>query len=209
MCGIAGILKLTGSILTEDVGAVLRMLDAQFHRGPDDWGLLVPDAALADLETRRLLERFDPAHIRVYTAIPGAPAAVLGSRRLSIIDRSLNGRMPMGTDDGRRWIVQNGEIYNYRDLRAELAGTGPFRSASDTEVLLRGWDAWGDGVTERLRGMFAFALFESAPRPRLLLGRDRFGIKPLYRYEDRARVVFASEVRAIVASGLVPDEACP
>jgi asparagine synthase (glutamine-hydrolysing) len=209
MCGIAGILKLTGSILTEDVGAVLRMLDAQFHRGPDDWGLLVPDAALADLETRRLLERFDPAHIRVYAAMPGAPAAVLGSRRLSVIDRSLHGRMPMGTDDGRRWIVQNGEIYNYRDLRAELAGTGPFRSASDTEVLLRGWDAWGDGVTERLRGMFAFALFESAPRPRLLLGRDRFGIKPLYRYEDRARVVFASEVRAIVASGLVPDEACP
>ena len=209
MCGIAGTFRLTGSVLAEDVGAVLRMLDAQIHRGPDDWGLLVPDSAVADPETRRLLDRYDPAHIREYAAVPGAPSAVLGSRRLSIIDLSTHGRMPMGSDDGRRWVVQNGEIYNYRELRAELAGTGAFRSATDTEVLLRGWDAWGDGVTERLRGMFGFALFDSAPRPRLLLGRDRFGIKPLYCYEDRTRVVFASEVRAVVASGLVPDEASP
>src|SRR5260370_32874859 len=106
MCGIAGILKLTGSILSEDVGAVLRMLDAQFHRGPDDWGLLVPDAALADLETRRLLERFDPAHIRAYAARPGAPAAVLGSRRLSLIEPSLPGAMPMDTGRERRRNVQ-------------------------------------------------------------------------------------------------------
>ncbi len=209
MCGIAGTFRLTGSVLAEDVSAVLRMLDAQIRRGPDDWGLLVPDSALADAEIRRLLERYDPAHVHAYPAVPGAPAAVLGSRRLSIIDLSTHGRMPMGSDDGRRWVVQNGEIYNYRELRAELVGAGAFRSATDTEVLVRGWEAWEDGVTERLRGMFAFALFEAAPRPRLLLGRDRFGIKPLYCYEDRTRVVFASEVRAIVASGLVPDEASP
>jgi len=209
MCGIAGIFRVTGSVIAEDVGAVLRMLDVQIHRGPDDWGMLVPDAAFADVESRRLLDRFDPAHVRAYAAVPGAPAAVLGSRRLSIIDPSTHGRMPMGSADGRRWVVQNGEIYNYRELRAELAGTGPFRSATDTEVLLRGWDAWEDGVTERLRGMFAFALFDATPRPRLFLGRDRLGIKPLYCYEDRTRVVFASEVRAVVASGLVPDEASP
>jgi len=111
-----------------------------------------------------------------------------------------------GRRRGRKWVVHNGEIYNYRELRAKLGGADSFHSSTDTEVLLRGWDAWGDGVTERLRGMFAFALFEAAPRPRLLLGRDRFGIKPLYCHEDRARVVFASEVRAVVMSGLVPDE---
>jgi asparagine synthase (glutamine-hydrolysing) len=209
MCGIAGIFRLTGSITAEDVCAVLQMMDAQVHRGPDDWGLLVPDAAIADTEVRRLLEGFDPAHVRAYPSVPGAPAVVLGSRRLSIIDRSPRGRMPMGGDGGRRWVVHNGEIYNYRELRAELGGADSFHSATDTEVLLRGWDAWGDGVTERLRGMFAFALFEAAPRPRLLLGRDRFGVKPLYCHEDRARVVFASEVRAVVMSGLVPDETSP
>ena len=209
MCGIAGTFRLTGSVTAEDVCAVLRMLDAQVHRGPDDWGLLVPDTVFSDTETRRLLDRFDPAHVSAYAAVPGAPAVVLGSRRLSIIDRSRLGRMPMGGSDGRRWVVQNGEIYNYRELRALLGGTDTFRSGADTEVLLRGWDAWGDGVTERLRGMFAFALFEAAPRPRLLLGRDRFGIKPLYGYEDRTRVVFASEVRAVVTSGLVPDETSP
>src|SRR5215470_3617782 len=209
MCGIAGIFRLKGSIMAEDVRAVLRMLDAQIHRGPDDWGILVPDSAFADLETRRLLDRVDPAHVRAYAAVSGAPAAVLGSRRLSIIDLSTQGRMPMGSGDGRRWVVQNGEIYNYRELRAEIGGTGAFRSSTDTEVLLRGWDEWEEGVTERLRGMFAFALFESAPRPRLLLGCDRLGIKPLYCREDRTRVVFASEVRAVVASGLVPDETSP
>ena len=209
MCGIAGIFRLTGSVNAEDIGAVLRMMDAQVHRGPDDWGLLVPDMALANAEARLLLERLDPDRVRAYAAVAGAPAVVLGSRRLSIIDRSSRGRMPMGGDDGRRWVAHNGEIYNYRELRAELGGAATFHSGTDTEVLLRGWDAWGDGVAERLRGMFAFALFEASPRPRLLLGRDRFGIKPMYAYEDRTRVVFASEVRAVVTSGLVPDEASP
>ncbi|MBI1725722.1 MAG: asparagine synthase (glutamine-hydrolyzing) [Candidatus Rokubacteria bacterium] len=209
MCGIAGIFRLTGSVSAEDIGAVLRMMDAQVHRGPDDWGLLVPEVASADSEVRLLLEHLDPDHIRTYAAVPGAPPVVLCSRRLSIIDRSPRGRMPMGGDDGRRWVAHNGEIYNHRELRAELGGAATFRSATDTEVLLRGWDAWGDGVAERLRGMFAFALFEASPRPRLLLGRDRFGIKPLYSYEDRTRVVFASEIRAVVTSGLVPDETSP
>ena len=209
MCGIAGIFRLTGSVNAEDIGAVLRMLDAQVHRGPDDWGLLVPDTALANADVRLLLERLDPDRVRAYAAVAGAPAIVLGSRRLSIIDRSSRGRMPMGGDDGRRWVVHNGEIYNYRELRDLLGGAASFRSGTDTEVLLRGWCAWGDGVAERLRGMFAFALFEASPRPRLLLGRDRFGIKPMYAYEDRTRVVFASEVRAVVTSGLVPDEASP
>jgi len=209
MCGIAGVFKFTGSITAEDVSAVLRMLDAQIHRGPDDWGLLVPSAAAGEPDIRSLLERLDRAHVRTYPSAPSAPAVVLGARRLSIIDRSPRGRMPMGTDDGRRWVAFNGEIYNFRALRSELGDAAAFNSATDTEVLLRGWEVWGDATPERLRGMFAFALFEATPWPRLLLGRDRFGIKPLYTSEDRARVVFASEVGAVLRSGLVPSETNP
>jgi len=209
MCGIAGVFRITGSVTAEDVCAVLRMLDAQIHRGPDDWGLLVPSAAAEKPDIRSLLERLDPAHVSTYPSASSAPAVVLGARRLSIIDRSSRGRMPMGTDDARQWIAFNGEIYNFRELRSELGDAAAFNSATDTEVLLRGWEVWGDATPERLRGMFAFALFEATPRPRLLLGRDRFGIKPLYTSEDRARVVFASEVGAVLRSGLVPSETNP
>ena len=209
MCGIAGVFKISGSVTAEDISAVLRMLDAQVHRGPDDWGLLVPGPPAREPAIRSLLERLDPDHVRTYPSDVSAPALVVGSRRLSIIDRSSRGRMPMGTDDARRWIAFNGEVYNYRELRSELGDATAFRSGTDSEVLLRGFDAWGDAVPERLRGMFAFALFEAAPRPRLLLGRDRFGIKPLYISADRVRVVFASEVGAVLRSGLVPSEMNP
>lgn len=209
MCGIAGIFKFRHPITVEDVSAVLRMLDAQVHRGPDDWGLLLPSTAERDPEILSLLGRLDPKHVSTYPALASAPAVVLGARRLSIIDRSARGRMPMGTSDGRQWIALNGEIYNFRELRAELSASLAFRSTSDSEALLLGWHAWGDGVVERLRGMFAFALFEATPSPRLLLGRDRFGIKPLYTSDDRSRVVFASEVSAVLRSGLVPSVTDP
>src|SRR5262245_21771013 len=209
MCGIAGVFRFSGSVTAEDVSGVLRMLDAQIHRGPDDWGLLVPSVATREPELRALLERLDPVHVRTYPSNAQAPAIVLGSRRLSIIDRSPRGRMPMGTDDGTRWIALNGEIYNHREIRAVLAGRTTFRSDADSEALLHGFDAWGDTVPERLRGMFAFALFETRPRPRLLLGRDRFGIKPMYISADRARLVFASEVGAVLRSGMVPSETNP
>lgn len=210
MCGIAGVYKFRDPVTAEDVSAVLRMLDAQIHRGPDDWGLLLPSPVAREPQIHALLERLDPDHISTYPARPSAPAVVLGARRLSIIDRSPRGRMPMGTDDARAWLAFNGEIYNFRDLRAELRASGTaFRSNTDTEALLRGWQAWGDAVVERLRGMFAFALFEATPHPRLLLGRDRFGIKPLYTSESGSRVVFASEVSAVLRSGLVPSETNP
>src|SRR5215467_2358575 len=209
MCGIAGVFKLSGAITVDDVSAVLRMLDAQFHRGPDDWGLLLPRPAVDEPEIRALLERHDPTHVSTYPSTRSVPGVVLGSRRLAIIDRSLRGRMPLGMEDGERWVVLNGEIYNHRELRAELEGSATFRSHSDSEVLLHGWSAWGDGVAQRLRGMFAFALFEATPRPHLVLGRDRLGIKPLYTWDDRTRVVFASEVSALLLSALVPSEANP
>ncbi len=209
MCGIAGLMKLAGPLTVEDISAVLRMLDAQLHRGPDDWGLLVPDSAMARDDVRALLGRVDTAHVRTYRSAANSPEVVLGSRRLAIIDPSTRGRMPMGSTDGRRWIVYNGESYNYRELRDELKGSGDFTSDTDTEVILRSLDVWGPSALPRLRGMFALACFEAGPSPRLLLARDRFGIKPLYWHQDRTQVLFASEVAAVVRSGLVPDETSP
>ena len=207
MCGIAGLMRLDGRVTVEDVGAVLRMLDAQRHRGPDDWGLLIPDSAARGGELSALLGRLDPAHVMTYPVESSGPAIVLGVRRLAILDRSPRGRMPMGSADRRGWLAYNGETYNYRELRAELGPTESFSSGSDTEVLLRAFDTWGEAALARLRGMFGLAYFQAAPAPTLLLARDRFGIKPLYWHEDRRRVLFASEVAAIVRGGLVPDEA--
>jgi asparagine synthase (glutamine-hydrolysing) len=209
MCGIAGLMRLDGHVTAEDVGAVLRMLHAQLHRGPDDWGLLLPDSAARSPELSAFLGRLDPAHILTYRAVRATPAAVMGVRRLAILDRSPRGRMPMGTADERRWIAYNGETYNYRELRAELGHGQGFSSGTDTEVLLRAFDTWGEAALARLRGMFGLAYFQAAPEPTLLLARDRLGIKPLYWHGDRTRVLFASEVTAIVRSGLVPDEPSP
>ena len=207
MCGLAGLMRLDGRVTVEDVGAVLRMLDAQDHRGPDDWGLLLPDAAARSRELGPLLGRLDPAHVMTYPVERSSAATVLGVRRLAILDRSPRGRMPMGSANRRGWLAYNGETYNYRELRAELGPAESFSSGSDTEVLLRAFDTWGEAALARLRGMFGLAYFQAGPTPTLLLARDRFGIKPLYWHEDRGRVLFASEVTAIVRGGLVPDEA--
>jgi asparagine synthase (glutamine-hydrolysing) len=191
------------------VAAVLSMLDAQAHRGPDDWGLVLP-RSLAHGGGLPVAAR-DPDHVRTYDDGGVRPGAVLGARRLSILDLTSRGRMPMGEGRGRIWVAHNGEIYNHGELRRELASAAaPFCSAADTEVILRGYDRWGDEVVTRLRGMFAFALFDATPaRPRLVLARDRLGIKPLYYYRDGERLIWASEVRALLRSGLVPDEENP
>ncbi|MGH7355808.1 MAG: asparagine synthase (glutamine-hydrolyzing) [Candidatus Rokuibacteriota bacterium] len=154
-------------------GLMDAMLAALDHRGPDDRG----------------------AHVD--------GDAVLGMTRLAIIDL-VTGRQPMTSDDGRAVIVFNGEIYNFRALRAELeAGGRRFRTRSDTEVILRAWEAHGPACVEHLRGMFAFALWDG-PRRRLFLARDRLGKKPLYYWHRGGRFVFASEPKALL---LHPDVA--
>ena len=121
----------------------------------------------------------------------------LGHRRLAIIDLS-TGDQPMSSEDGRVWIVFNGEIYNFRELRQELEAAGArFRTQSDTEVILRAYDADGPACVSRLRGMFAFAILDERSR-RLVLARDRVGIKPLVYAWDGRRLLFASEIKAIV-----------
>ena len=212
MCGIAGVFTVERPVDADLVAAVLRMLDSQVHRGPNDWGILLPDAASRDPAVRSLLEPRGWEHVQTYPGSASAPAAVLGSRRLSILDLSPEARMPLGSPDGRVWMTYNGEIYNFRQLRAELIARGTrFRTQGDTETLLNGYGAWRDAVVEHLRGMFAFAMLDaSAPRgPRLLLARDRLGIKPLYWARHGGVFQIASEVRALVAGGLVPREPEP
>ncbi|WP_326540113.1 asparagine synthase (glutamine-hydrolyzing) [Pseudorhodoferax sp.] len=124
-------------------------------------------------------------------------ACGIAMRRLSIIDLA-GGHQPISSADGRLTIVCNGEIYNYRELRTELQGLGHvFKTGSDSEVLLHGYAAWGDEVVQRLNGMFDFALWD-AGRRRLLIGRDRLGVKPLYVLQDGQRLAFATEAKALL-----------
>jgi asparagine synthase (glutamine-hydrolysing) len=153
---------------TPDPGLLKRMCDTLVHRGPDDEGMIALDAA------------------------------GLGMRRLSIIDLK-TGHQPLSNEDGSVWIVFNGEIYNFRELRAELeAGGHRFRTSSDTEVIVHGYEAWGDAVCEKLNGIFAFALWDRRRR-RLFAARDHLGVKPLYWYRDGEKLVFGSEIKAILA----------
>jgi asparagine synthase (glutamine-hydrolysing) len=134
--------------------------------------------------------------------------AALGHRRLSIIDLKM-GQQPLCNEDRSVWITYNGEVYNHAELRAELESRHHYRTRSDTETIVHAYEQWGEGAVDRLRGMFAFAIWDSR-RGRLLLVRDRLGIKPLYWTLAGDRLVFASEIKAILASGLVtaePDEA--
>jgi asparagine synthase (glutamine-hydrolysing) len=153
---------------------VRAMVEAVRHRGPDDSGVVQP---------------------------AGRPLA-LGCARLAIIDLSPAGHMPMTDPATGNVIAYNGEVYNFRELRRDLEAEGErFRSGTDTEVLLRAYAIWGRDFVERLRGMFAFALWD-AGRREVLLARDRLGEKPLY-YAPGPPLVAASEVRALLATGLV------
>ena len=132
--------------------------------------------------------------------------AALAHRRLSIVDLS-TGQQPMSNEDGSVWVIFNGEIYNHAELRAELQGHGHvYRTRSDTETIVHAYEQWGDDCVRRFRGMFAFAIWE-VPRRRLLLVRDRLGIKPLYWSLSGDTLLFGSEIKAILASGLVAARA--
>jgi asparagine synthase (glutamine-hydrolysing) len=131
--------------------------------------------------------------------------AALGHRRLSIVDLAA-GHQPLANEADTIWIVFNGEIYNHQSVRAELENAGHrYKTRSDTETIVHAYEQWGDGAVEHLRGMFAFAIWD-APARRLLLARDRLGVKPLYWTIAHGRLLFASEIKAILESGLVRPE---
>lgn len=137
------------------------------------------------------------------------PWCGLAHRRLSIIDLSAGAAQPMGAADGKVWIAFNGEIYNFKQLRTELAGRGhTFKTEGDTEVALAAYLEWGQDAVARLDGMFAIALWDGRSRE-LLLARDRTGKKPLYVYEDARKVVFGSEIKAILAHPDIDAELSP
>lgn len=131
--------------------------------------------------------------------------AGVGYRRLSIIDLE-TGDQPMTNEDGTVWVVLNGEIYNYLDLRRELASAGhAFVSRADTEVIVHGYEAWGTELLHRLNGMYAFLVWDAA-KGRLFAARDRLGVKPLYYRQDGARITFASEIKCLLVDGTPPIE---
>src|SRR5207249_3678303 len=129
----------------------------------------------------------------------------LGHRRLAIVDVA-GGQQPMANEDGSVWIVYNGEIYNHAVLRPALEARGHrYRTRSDTETILHLYEEEGDRCVERLQGMFAFALWDRGRR-RLLLARDRLGIKPLYYASTDGELIFASEIKALLAAGPIQPE---
>jgi len=137
------------------------------------------------------------------------PSCLLVNARLSIIDLSERSRMPMSSADGQTWITYNGESYNAAELRAGLEERGhSFLTTSDTEVVLHLYQEYGELFVEKLRGMFAFAIWDSR-EGKLLLGRDRLGIKPLYLHQSGGQLVFASELKTLLESGLVPRRLDP
>ena len=176
MCGIGGFI-ICGSE-EQAVSLLQRMNEAQRHRGPDRDGTAV---------------------LRADDAVVG-----LANTRLAVLDPSARGEQPMTNPDTGDVLVYNGEIYNFRELRNELTASGmTFRSNSDTEVVLRSFQRWGRACADRFRGMFAFAIWEAASRT-LHLCRDHLGIKPLYVASTTSGgIVFASEVRALMRTGLV------
>lgn len=180
MCGIAGFLDLhrRGAPPDADLSSdTLRaMVSSLVHRGPDDEGFY------------------------------GAPGVGLGMRRLAVIDLD-GGRQPMANEDATVWVVTNGEIYNFVELRDQLRDRGHrFVSESDTEVLVHGWEEWGTDLPRRLRGMFAFAVWDTRTE-HLFVARDPFGVKPLYYSEQSPgtpehRLLFGSEIKALLAAGV-------
>jgi asparagine synthase (glutamine-hydrolysing) len=177
MCGIAGIVA-ADHLHPDEADRATRMRDVITHRGPDGAGLHT-DAQ-----------------------------AALGHRRLSIVDLA-GGHQPLANEQDTIWVTYNGEIYNHAAIRSNLQSAGhTYRTRSDTETIVHAYEEWGDDCVQQFRGMFAFGLWD-APRRRFLLVRDRLGVKPVYwslipPTADRgARLLFASEIKAILASGLI------
>src|SRR5262249_48225287 len=128
----------------------------------------------------------------------------LGNRRLAVLDLSPSAHQPMHDPETGNWIVYNGEIYNFREIRDELEQAGvAFVSKSDTEVVLKAYRAWGQACLSKLNGMFALAIWDNSAE-KLFLARDPLGIKPLYYFADDRHFVFASEVRTLLSTELVP-----
>lgn len=195
MCGIIGIIEPRG-LPAEGLQALSKNLR---HRGPDDEGFYLIDAhgigrSYRGTDTIDYLSELP----HVENTQPSDARISLIHRRLSILDLSPLGHQPMTTADEQHTIIYNGEVYNYKEIRAELEGRGrTFKSNTDTEVVLQAYLEWGAKCTEKFMGMWAFCIYDK-PKQRLFLSRDRFGIKPLYYCWRKDRFAFASEIKTLL-----------
>jgi len=203
MCGIVGVIDLKHRRAGD---ALLRMTEQLRHRGPDDEGY-----ALFHLD-ENLVEACGGNDSTSSGArrVGGAPVprceVALGHRRLSILDPTPAGHQPMSSPDSSCWIAYNGEVYNYREIRHELEDLGhQFVTRTDTEVVLAAYDEWGASCLERFNGMWALVIVDLR-NGRLFCARDRFGIKPLYVYQDGSFLALASEIKALLAHPEVRTE---
>src|ERR1700733_9352420 len=178
MCGIFGMIGSNAKVPAEVLERATRSLA---HRGPDDSGTVI-----------------------LHDSVHGEVEIGLGNRRLAILDLSPLGHQPMNDPATGNWIVYNGEIYNFREVRVHLEQAGlRFSSLSDTEVILKAYALWGEKCLPEFRGMFAFAIWDAQQR-RLFIARDPMGIKLLYYYCSDRYFMFSSEVRTLLGTGLVP-----
>ena len=175
MCGIAGIISRKQINNTTDI--LNKMISVQKHRGPDSDG------------TKIIMQNNWEIG--------------LGHTRLSIIDLSHNANQPMTDTRTLNTICYNGEVYNYSRLRSEIQEESEWKSNSDTEVILKGYNQWGIECLQKIRGMFAFSIWDNQ-RKTLILARDQFGIKPLYFYYKENQFIYSSEIRSLLSSELIP-----
>lgn len=210
MCGIAGIVQFNGH-KGETLSPLMGMLKEIKHRGPDDEGVLLADSDVHifhtdDSDQFQSSRNYAPqAHVNTY-GDEGKVRVALGHRRLSIIDITADGHQPMCDISGRYWMIFNGEIYNFKELKEELSAKGvTFVSDTDSEVLLYAFIHWGPECLSRFNGMWSFVIYDSK-KQELFAARDRLGIKPFYYHHTGNQLVFCSEIKGIIASGQYKPE---
>lgn len=201
MCGICGYYSFKNEISSENI---LEMNNAIRHRGPDDEGFWISDGLKGESfsgndSTQKIKETF-PILNETNSKI------ALGFRRLSIVDLSEKGHQPMLSDNEKITITFNGEIYNFKKIRKELEDLGyHFKSNSDTEVILRSYEEWGTEMFAKFDGMFAIALVD-LEKQKLILGRDRIGLKPLFYFKNENALIWASEIKSILKNEYIKPE---
>jgi asparagine synthase (glutamine-hydrolysing) len=194
MCGIAGIYSFKEKL---NLDGIKRMTDSLRHRGPDDEGFLAVNSVTR--EVYPLIGRGSGVEGNRIESFDKPADLFLGHRRLSIIDLSAAGHQPMCNEEGSIWVVYNGEIYNYLEVRRELELLGHlFKSKTDTEVILQAYEEWGTDCLNRFNGMWSFCIWDSGKR-QIFCSRDRMGVKPFYYTFNGKRFAFASEIKALLA----------
>lgn len=210
MCGIAGIIDFKGE--SNQVTAIKNMATSLQNRGPDDEGFLLFNNKVTSFygdHSSKNLKNVNLPYTPKYhidTAQNIKSKVAFGFKRLSIIDLSYAAHQPMSDNDQKIWIIFNGEIYNYKEIRSELKSLNyNFYSNSDTEVVLKAYMAWGEKALQKFNGMFAFAILDTV-KNEIFLARDRMGIKPLYFVNYNGRFIFGSTIKSIIDSKLYDPE---